>query len=87
LAMRRATRTAPVPDIVTFRVDFADWLASLSRRKRRITETLALGHRTQDVARRFHLSSGRVSQLRRELATSWREFTRETLPAAVAKPG
>jgi len=29
-----------------------DWLASLSRRDRRIAETLALGNRTRDVAKR-----------------------------------
>ena len=71
------TRTATVPDIVSFRIDFADWLASLPRRNRRITETLALGHRTQDVARKFKVSEGRISQLRRELSTSWKQFVGE----------
>jgi transposase-like protein len=67
-----------VPDIVSFRVDFADWLASLSRRDRRIAESLAIGNRTSDVAKRFDVSSGRISQLRRELAESWTEFTGES---------
>jgi hypothetical protein len=68
------TRSAPVPDIVAFRVDFADWLKSLRRRDRRIAESLAVGNRTGDVAKRFNVSAGRVSQLRRELAESWRAF-------------
>ncbi len=68
------TRTAPVSDTVAFRLDFPAWLGTLSRRNRRITETLALGHRTQDVARKYKISEGRISQLRRELARSWREF-------------
>ena len=68
------TRTTPVPDIVAFWVDFADWLRSLRRRDRRIAESLALGNRTSDVAKRFKVSAGRVSQLRRELAESWRAF-------------
>ncbi len=68
------TRNAPVSDIVAFRVDFADWLKSLRRRDRRIAESLALGNRTGDVAQRFNVSAGRVSQLRRELAESWRAF-------------
>jgi hypothetical protein len=68
------TRTTPVPDIVAFRVDFADWLKSLRRRDRRIAESLALGNRTGDAAQRFKVSAGRVSQLRRELAESWRAF-------------
>ncbi len=74
-AVVQDTRTSPVPDTVAFRLDFPAWLGTLSRRNRRITETLALGHRTQDVARKFRLSEGRVSQLRQELAKSWREFT------------
>jgi hypothetical protein len=68
------TRSAPVPDIVAFRCDFPAWLKTLRRRDRRIAETLALGHRTQHVARKFKVSEGRVSQLRRELATSWAQF-------------
>jgi len=76
------TRTATVPDIVSFRVDFAEWLKSLRRRDRRIAELLALGNRTTDVARRFKVCAGRVSQLRRELAESWRHFVGdEPMPA------
>lgn len=83
-AVVQDTRTAPVPDIVAFRCDFTDWLASLSRRDRRIAESLAIGNRTSDVARRFKVSAGRVSQLRRELADSWLEFVGERPDAAVA---
>ena len=76
------TRTAPVFDIVAFRCDFSDWLASLSRRDRRIAESLALGNRTTDVAKRFNVCAGRISQLRRELAESWRAFVGESSEAA-----
>ena len=71
------TRTAPVADIVAFRGDFAAWLRILPRRNRRIAEFLALGNRTSDAARKFGVSEGRVSQLRRELAGSWRRFVGE----------
>ena len=71
------TRTASVPDIVSFRVDFSAWLSSLKRRDRRIAETLAIGNRTSKVAKKFKVSEGRVSQLSRELAKSWKEFTGE----------
>jgi hypothetical protein len=64
--------------------DFGDWLKSLPRRNRRIAETLALGHRTQDVARKYRVSNGRVSQLRRELAASWRKFVGEDPAPAAA---
>jgi hypothetical protein len=44
---------------------------------------LAAGERTGDVAKRFKVSAGRVSQLRGELAESWRAFVGEG-PAAEA---
>jgi DNA-binding NarL/FixJ family response regulator len=71
------TRNAPVPSVVAFRVDFRNWLRSLSPRDRRIAKYLSLGNRTQDVARKFSVSAGRVSQLRRELAKSWGAFVGE----------
>ena len=40
-----------------------------------MAEYLSLGHRTLDAARRFRVSEGRVSQLRRELSQSWKTFT------------
>ena len=76
-AVVQDTRNAPVPDIVAFRCDFADWLDQLPRRNRRIAEFLSLGHRTSAAAKRFKVSQGRVSQLRRELADSWKKFTGE----------
>jgi hypothetical protein len=77
------TRSAPVADIVAFRCDFRDWLKSLRRRDRRIAQFLSLGNRTSDTARKFGVSEGRVSQLRRELAESWRTFVGDDpMPAA-----
>jgi hypothetical protein len=70
-------------DIVRVRCDFRDFLGSLPRRNRRIAEFLSLGHRTSDAARKFGVSEGRVSQLRKELAESWRRFVGdESGPAA-----
>ena len=73
-AVVQNTRNAPVPDIVAFRCDFADWRKSLKRHDRRIAEFLSLGHRTQDAARKFKVTDGRISQLRKELAQSWHHF-------------
>jgi hypothetical protein len=36
-----------------------------------------MGNGTTDVAKRFKLRAGRISQLRRELAESWRRFVGE----------
>jgi hypothetical protein len=70
----------PVFDQVAFRCDFPAWLDQLSRRNRRIAEALAAGQNTGDVAERFNLSAGRISQLRRELHRSWHEFLGEVPP-------
>jgi RNA polymerase sigma factor (sigma-70 family) len=71
------TRT-PVVDQASFRIDFPEWLKKLSRRDRRVALKLAEGHSTSDVAERFGLSAGRVSQLRSQFHTSWRSFHHET---------
>lgn len=64
----------PVPDQVCFRIDFPDWLSSLSDRDRQIAEALGGGAMTRDAAREFGLSPARVSQLRQELRDSWSTF-------------
>jgi DNA-directed RNA polymerase specialized sigma24 family protein len=72
----------PVPEQVAFRIDFPTWLQSQTKRNRRIATALALGHGTGEVARRFNVSAGRVSQLRREFCQSWKEFHDEPALAA-----
>jgi hypothetical protein len=62
---------------VWFRCDFPVWLGNLRQRDRRIAQALSVGHRTGEVARRFKVSQGRISQTRRELATSWARFQGE----------
>lgn len=57
--------------------DFEDWLSSLSRRQRKFANLLATGESTTAAARRFDVSLGRISQIRRELEYSWRAFQGE----------
>lgn len=64
----------PVFHQVWFRIDFSAWLESLSTRKRQIALALAKGHTTADVARKFQLTAGRISQLRQAFQDSWRQF-------------
>jgi len=71
-------------DIVRTKLDFAAWLRSLPTRLRRIAKTLANGERTRDVARKFGLSQGRISQIRSELLASWRRFVGDADPPQVA---
>ena len=59
-------------EVVRVRLDFAAWLKTLSKRDRKLALDLARGERTGDVARRYSLSDGRISQLRQELHLSWK---------------
>ncbi len=61
-------------DEAAFRLDFEGWLAILPERKRRVAELLAEGHEGVVVAREVGIAPSRVTQLRSELAASWRAF-------------
>ena len=50
------------------------WLRTLTKRNRQIARALSLGETTCDVAKRFGLSAGRVSQLRGWLRVHWESF-------------
>jgi len=69
-------RSGPA-DIAAMRVDFGDWLRKLPRQLRSIAKFLATGETTGATARRFNVSSARISQLRRELQDAWDEFQGE----------
>jgi hypothetical protein len=64
-------RHATPADVARVRLDFAAWLTSLPRRDRNVALDLAKGNGTGDVARKYDLSDGRISQLRQELHLSW----------------
>jgi hypothetical protein len=73
------------PDLIAAtRIDFGAWLKSLPRLKRQIAKFLATGETTSATARKFRVSRGRVSQLRRELMDAWELFVGEDQEAAVA---
>jgi DNA-binding NarL/FixJ family response regulator len=79
-----ADRKASVPDLVAFRIDFAEWLHSHTSRDRQIILTLASGERTRAVAKRFDISEGRVSQLRRRYEQDWRAMQGDAATAVQA---
>jgi hypothetical protein len=80
-----ADRRASIPDVAALRIDFSEWLKTLTRRDRRIVNVLAQGHRTMEVAERFRVTPGRISQLRCRFERSWRVFQGDTdSPAAAA---
>lgn len=66
-----------VLDLVAIRMDFTAWLATLCQRSRRVAAELGQGASTSEVARNHGVTAGRISQLRRELADSWKRFQHE----------
>lgn len=61
-------------EIAATRVDYPAFLATLSPRDRRLTQHLVAGGSTSEVSQRFGISTGRVSQLRKQLRLAWDEF-------------
>jgi hypothetical protein len=70
---------SPVPDQVAFRIDFPNWLSTLSARTRQVVEELADGERVTEVSQRLEITPSRVSQLRRELHAAWQKFQGEDI--------
>jgi hypothetical protein len=77
--------STPIPEQVHFRIEFPRWLRAQTLRNRQIAEALSVGYTTAEVARQFRISSGRVSQLRREFCASWNRLTgdNDVLSAAI----
>jgi len=70
----------PVPDQAAFRCDFPVWLGTWSERYRRIIQDMARDERTSNLARRYNLSRGRISQLRRQFHDDWQRFCADPGP-------
>ena len=68
---------SPVPEQVQFRLDFPAWFRTRTDRDRRLIGDMAMGQRTLDLSRRYGLSPGRISQLRREFHDDWLRFCGE----------
>ena len=68
---------SPVPEQVQFRLDFPAWLRTRTDRDRRIIGDMMNGQRTLDLSRRYGISPGRISQLRRDFYEDWQRFCGE----------
>ena len=71
----------PPDEQAAFRLDFPAWLATRTERDRRLIADLTVGERTGDVARKYGLSAGRVSQLRRAFCEDWARFCGDPVEA------
>jgi len=72
-ALQDNTQT-PVPDQVSFRLDFPAWMSTRTDRDRAIIQALMVGERTLDVSQKCRVSSARISQLRRDYQQDWCAF-------------
>jgi hypothetical protein len=70
----RDNALTPPDEQAMFRIDFADWLGTLTGRERRLIRAMAQNERTKDLSRQFELSPARISQLRREFYDDWHRF-------------
>ena len=75
-------KRAPVADQVAARIDVAAWFATLTQRMRQIAKDLAFGFSTSEVAQKYGVTPGRISQLRRMLEESWAAFQGEGMVVA-----
>jgi hypothetical protein len=67
-------RVTPPADQAAFRIDYPAWLARLERRNRQIAQDMTLELTTLELAEKYRISPGRISQLRRLFYLDWRRF-------------
>jgi len=79
-------RRAGPAEVAATRMDFDQWLRSLPKRLRKIAAALSTSETTGAVAKRFRVSDGRISQIRKELYNAWRRFIGESPDAADPVP-
>jgi hypothetical protein len=77
-------RHAGPAETAIVRLDFSTWLKRLPPRLRKIATFLSRGESTSTAAKRFRVSQGRISQIRRELLAAWRAFQGEEPALATA---
>lgn len=75
----------PVPEQVAFRCDFPSWLTTRTGRDRCIITDMAMNERTNALSKKFGVSPGRISQLRRDFQDDWNRFCGELPPREACK--
>ena len=67
-------RTVNVADAVQFNMDYAVWYQQHSERDQQIITDLSMGETTNDVAKKYKVSAGLISQYRKRYRNSWDNF-------------
>lgn len=75
-------KRAAVADQVAAKMDVGAWFATLTKRMKEIAKDLAFGCTTSEVAKKYGVTAGRISQMRRVLEESWAAFQQEAAPVA-----
>jgi len=73
-------RRTPVPEQAAFRIDWPQFMRSLSQRDRRLATFLAMGNSAKQAAEKFRVSQGRVTQLRQGWCREWHRQNDEESP-------
>jgi len=76
-------KRASVEDQVAAKLDVGAWFATLTKRMKGIAKDLAFGCSTSEVAKKYGVTAGRISQLRRVLQESWVAYQGEAVVAVV----
>jgi len=63
-----------VADAVQWKIDYETWLVNLTPRDQAIAMDLSYGHTTSEVAAKYGVSAGLISQYRKRYAQSWNDF-------------
>ena len=66
-----------VAEAVSWKIDYETWLAMQTPRDQAIVLDLSYGYTTGEVARKYGVSDGLISQYRRRYAKSWDDFIAE----------
>ena len=75
-SLRDNARTPP-NEQAAFRIDFKNWLAAWAPQDRAMILDLVLGERTSEVASKYKVTPGRVSQKRRRFHDDWLSYCDE----------
>jgi hypothetical protein len=65
-------RRTPVPEQAAFRIDWPQFMRSLTHRDRHLATFLSMGNSAKAAADKFGISQGRVTQLRQSWCREWR---------------
>ena len=68
-----------VADTVQFSVDYESWLSKQAPRDKQIITDLSYGYTTGEVARKYSVSDGLISQYRKRYREDWNDFVGDTM--------